>query len=308
MKYQAKLQQLSLYSALSATTKQAMIQTADADYRAQIDALSQQVQACQHKIVLLAGPSGSGKTTTAQMLSQSLVKQGKVVRMLSLDDFYRAHYEFPVWEDGQQNYESIDALDLPLYARVMGELTQTGKAEFPVFDFRKKEPTWQGNIVEYTDDTVLIIEGIHALNPLLQQGLPQGDCHRVYVSVHADYEGDGRAVKGRDLRFMRRLIRDSWNRHTDAARTLQLWGYVLRGEVDYIQPFRSTADTHINSAHAYEPYLYAPLALALFDTLGDAYDQPALVARLRAVLPDLPTIATTAIPSDSLMQEFIGGI
>lgn len=307
MKYSAKMQRESLHATLAEQQKALLVQQAEERYRAEVEQAGLEIQKEHHNVVLLTGPSASGKTTTAQMLVQQLTKSGKTVHRISLDDFYKSRDQLPFWEDGSRNYETVEALDLELFDRTLHQLMQEGKAEIPQHDFKtgKRKPETQH--ITYNDQTVLIFEGIHALNPLLSSHLNDKNIYRIYVSVHSDFINEQGEVllNARSLRFLRRLLRDETHRRTDVRETLRMWGYVLQGEELYIQPFRQYADVHINSTHAYEPYLYASRGAALLEAVRGCEVQQELVADLLRILPKLPTIPEDAIPNNSLIQEFI---
>lgn len=209
-------------------------------------------------MVLLAGPSASGKTTTAKKICAGLVRRGKMADRVSLDNFYKSSDKLPYWRDGSRNYESIEGLDLDYFHDLLGCLWEKGRAFFPVFDFHHGKRKTDGFEVVYTPDTFLIFEGIHALNPRFFQVMNSHPCTGIYVSVHSDFVSDEGKVllPARQLRLTRRILRDSVSRNTDAENTIAMWDKVLTGEKLYIWPHRMAADIHINSAHAFEPYLY----------------------------------------------------
>lgn len=265
----------------------------------------------QSQVLLVCGPSSSGKTTTARRIAARLGQAGKPSHIISLDDFYkeRGSGELPRWPDGSINYESPECLDLDLLGSKMRELWQKGHATFPVFDFHeKKRRTDMGIDIAWTPDSYLILEGIHALNPLLDQNLGGYDPVRLYISVHSDFIGeDGNVLLGaRELRLTRRILRDIRHRASPVSRTLEMWGGVLRGEELYIRPWRSNADIHINTAHGYEPFLYARSISQRLQEESDFGDYRFAMNRLLESQKHFtPDIYDDMIPFDSLLREFL---
>lgn len=307
MKYIETMMKEPLYATMTEAQALDLVTQAEARYSQEIVRVGEEVLTGGHNIILLTGPSASGKTTTAQMLVQELIKKGKQVHRISLDNFYKCRDELPFWEDGSRNYEAVEALDLACFDRTLHTLMRTGKAQFPLHDFKSGTRKSETELVTHNKQTVLVLEGIHALNPLLSNCLSDKNIYRIYVSVHSDFveESGERQLLSRQVRFLRRLLRDATHRHTDVTETLQMWNYVLQGEELYIQPFRKFADVHINSTHSYEPYLYASRATALLKAAGTEGVRYDLVEYLLDILPELPTIPESVIPKTSLIQEFI---
>lgn len=258
-------------------------------------------------IILLTGPSSSGKTTTSKKLAKELEKLNKKVYRISLDNFYKAINEFPLWEDGQQNYESIDALDIDFFNLKIKELLENKKAVFPIYDFGKKQKSEKTFTVEYDEHTFLIFEGIHALNPLLTQNIQTSNTLKIYVSVHSDFVDDkGNVIlPARTLRLMRRTLRDNIYRNSDFDETFDLWKYVLRGEELYIKPFKKTADIHINSTHSYEPFLFCPKIIQLLEGQENHLKHKEIINDLIKISSNFEKLNDDLIPKTSLIQEFL---
>ncbi|MBR7136868.1 MAG: hypothetical protein IKC99_02315 [Clostridia bacterium] len=296
---------LPAVAALLASDPLAVIGAAEENYHANIDAVASACLKRDCDVILLCGPSAAGKTTTSDRLLRRLAAAGKRVARISLDDFYLPNSKMPYWEDGTINFESIDCLDIALFSRLCKTLHTEGRAEFPVFDFKtggNAEPF----VIEHRAGDVLIVEGLHALNPLVAAAFSENRCLRVYISTHSDFCADGEVVlPAKLLRLARRMLRDVTHRNTDANETVGMWRYIRMGEERYIHPHRETADFKIDTAHAYEPFLYGyQLAEALKNhPLGEEYAE---IAAVFARLYDLPPIAEERIPKDSLIQEFIG--
>ena len=162
------------------------------------------------KIIMLAGPSSSGKTTTANLLSAMLGKMGAKAYTVSLDDFYHPRsVGYPLDEDGKPDYECVEALDIGLLHSCFGELVKNGFAMFPVFDFHSGERINDAKKVELSENDVIIVEGLHALNPVISETLPRENLLEIYISVASRfYNGDEVLLSKRDLRFIRRMVRD----------------------------------------------------------------------------------------------------
>ena len=257
-------------------------------------------------IILLSGPSASGKTTTSKMIVEELERRGKKGMRVSLDNFYRNRDDMPTWRNGRTNFESVEGLDLNYLGERIREVMTTGYAKFPVFDFtlgRRGEKTFD---VRYDDETFLIFEGIHALRPEMDEHVDTGASLKIYISVHTELVNTEKEVvlTPRDLRLMRRLLRDSWARATTPGETFWFWGDVVKGEEQYIWPFRKFADIHINSTHSYEAMLLKDAVLAVLDN-GPEHEFPELEARIREGLSNVISIDKSLVPKTSLMREFI---
>lgn len=284
-----------------------LIRKEEAEYQNKILEVCDEILRTGKNMILLTGPSGSGKTTTAMKIAEELKNRGKKMHRISLDDFYKDNENQPLWSDGSKNYETVESLDVDYFNDRVKTLLGTGKADFPVFDFTSGNRSKEIIPLTYDEETYLIFEGIHALNPLLDDYLDSERIMRIYVSVHSDFlDSEGNVIiKARNLRLMRRMLRDSVHRDADALETLGLWQYVLRGEKLYIKPFRKNADIHINSTHSYEPFLYRDGIYKLLAPIQEDERHGELVKILLAGLSGFEQISKEMIPSSSLIQEFI---
>lgn len=284
------------------------IAAAEAKYAAHIDGFIEDLlRDGRRRVILLAGPSSSGKTTTAAMLRAGLARRGHAAAVVSLDDFYRASDDptYPRTPDGAPDYEAVEALHIDDIRTCLRTLSEGGEYLLPHFDFRTATRIPQAMPLRLAPGGYVIMEGLHALNPRLCEGVPDERLAKLFVSVSTNLTDDGgaRLLSGRKIRFLRRLSRDAIYRNSDAANTYRLWQQVLRGEDLYLYPFRDRADAAIDTFHAYEIGLLRPHAevlLAAPDAPHDAYTD-AVSAAMRMFAP----IADAAVPPDSLLREFI---
>lgn len=278
-------------------------------YAGKLDFAAGQLNAAGgHEIILLAGPSSSGKTTTANLLSERLGVYGRQVYTLSLDDYYGNAEDAILDENGNPDFETVDALDLPLLRSNLRQLIECGKTEKPVFDFMigRRKPETQTIAIGPGD--VVVVEGLHALNPRITSELPEESLFRIYVNLNSRiYKEDGKIVLNkRNIRFIRRMIRDYHFRNSSVENTFLLWEKVLEGEEKYLYPFKDTADIKINSLHLYEPCVFREEAIALLSEVpgGTRFYGPAQA--LIHALAQFEPVAPALVPERSLLREFIG--
>ncbi len=259
-----------------------------------------------YSVVLLAGPSASGKTTTAYKLREQLRALGVGAHVVSLDDFYKNHDFYPKREDGSTDYESVYALDIDCLHECFRELIEKREADFPVFDFETVSRKPERRHVVLRENDILIVEGIHALNPIL---MPPGDTdsfYRVYASVHTGYALEGKILLSKeDIRLMRRLVRDFKFRASPVQVTFDMWDQVCEGEKKYIRPFQGLADAQIDTLHLYEPCVFHHYLLPLCEQELDGLHREKLLS-LCGALNFIEDIDACRIPADSLLREFIG--
>ncbi len=286
----------------------AVIEAEDARYRAFVTEVAERVtESGNVRILLLAGPSGSGKTTTANMIADAVRARGHESHVVSLDNFYREAHDpyYPKKPDGTRDFESCDALDLPLACRTLRLAAQGEAFDVPHYDFKSgcyfPEPYRFGA----TEDGLLIVEGLHALNPVLTEAIPHDRCVKLFISVSTNLTyGAERVLSGRKLRFVRRLVRDSLYRGASADLTLSMWPGVLHGEDTYLYPYRDAADICMDTFHAYEAGLMAPFALRV---LNEATDKDDFVRTVCEAMRLSHPIEDALVPQDALMREFIPG-
>lgn len=279
------------------------------DYHSRVSEVAEIIRNDRNKkIIMLAGPSCSGKTTTAKLLSDMLIKKGSRAYTVSLDDFYHPRsVGYPLDENGKPDYECVEALDIELLHFCFGELMKNGGADFPVFDFHSGERINNAKKVELSENDVIIVEGLHALNPVITGALDENSLYRVYVSVSSRvYEENGEVLLSkRDLRFVRRIVRDYAFRSTSPERTFEIWKSVMKGEDKYLFPFEGNADIKLNSFHPCEPCVLSEKAVRLFSAVtNDEYREKAglIIDKLNRFI----NIDYSVLPADSLLREFTG--
>ena len=259
------------------------------------------------KVVLLSGPSSTGKTTTTNKLSLCLKALGKKTLVISMDDFFKDRVDTPLDKEGNPDYECFEALDLEVFNECMKKLVNKEEVLFPVFNFIAGKKEYK-NKYKIDEDTIIVIEGIHALNPKFSSNIPDSEKIRIYLSALNQLNVDDHVrISTTDNRLLRRIVRDNRTRGRSVEVTLEGWNKVREGEEKYIFPYQDNADYTFNTAMIYElgvlktyvePLLYA------VDVDSPYYNEALrLINFLRVFLP----ISPESIPDDSILREFIGG-
>ena len=258
-------------------------------------------------IVLLAGPSSSGKTTTAGKIAQKIKNSGRNAYTLSLDDYYRNAADIPLTAEGLKDFENVSALDIDLIHKTFSDLIEKRTAQVPEFDFVSGTRKLETKRMELKKDDLIIVEGIHALNPIITKGLDESHITKVYISVSSRVTDDAGKVlfSKRNLRLVRRMIRDYHYRNTSVEKTLSQWPEVLKGEDKYIFPFERNASFRIDSFHPYEPCLFKSEAVELLRTVGEDSDVYPIASELKNSFSELDTIDMSKLPASSLLREFV---
>lgn len=261
------------------------------------------------KIVLIAGPSSSGKTTFAQRLSIQLRVNGKKTYAISLDDYFVDRHLTPRDENGDLNFETINALDLELFNEHLISLMSCEEVNIPVFNFVKGIREYTREPVTLTKDHVIIIEGIHGLNDELTKQIPQINKFKIYISALTQLNIDNHnRISTSDLRLIRRIVRDNTHRGNNALKTLQLWSNVVRGAEKYIFPYQENADAIFNSALVYELCVlkkYVEPVLMEIEKGSEFYAERQRLLRFLSYFK--PIENEDSIPNTSIVREFIGG-
>lgn len=303
VKYSAHLENIN---EMASSEPRGLVADVEAAYRETILEIAKQIHVCGCRIIMLAGPSSSGKTTTSHILTRYLGEMGVRSVTISLDDFFLGAGNAPVLPSGRYDYESIEALDLPLMESCLEDLIFRNRCLMPTFNFEKSRREEAFREVELAPHDVVVVEGIHALNPRVSKGLPEDKIFKIYISVKQGISNlHGEVISARELRFIRRLVRDYNFRSSSPENTLTMWKDVCRGEDIYIQPYKRGADVTINSIHLYEPCVFKAMALPLLRQVGRGHESYAMVERLAQALEQFVSISPELIPNDSLMMEFV---
>lgn len=288
---------------LAAADQTRFVKVCEQRYHDRLEAAALAALESGAQIVMLTGPSAAGKTTTARKLSALIAESGRRSAVISLDDFFVGEGRYPKQADGSDDYECVEALDLPVLRQCLQDLAGTGVCDTPIFDFLTQRPTGTTRHIDGRGG-VVIIEGLHAFNPALGvDSLPKGTAIHVYAGLREEYAAaDGsRALATRDIRLARRLTRDYLFRGHDADFTLRLWPHVCQSEDRYIKAFKSRADLVLDTSFSYEVCLwghYTPKMTA--HEYADRLQN--LCSRFEAFEP----MPGTMVPTDSMLREFIG--
>lgn len=258
------------------------------------------------KIVLLAGPSSSGKTTTSRKLCMFLQSFGLHPKVLSMDDYFVEREENPKDENGNPDYECLEAIDLKLFDSQLSDLLKGKEVTIPTFNFALGKKEYRDKLTLQSDD-IIVIEGIHALDPKILTNIPRENKFKIYISPLTELNMDNQnRISTTDNRLLRRIIRDNRTRGYDVEHTLRSWASVREGEEKYIFPYQDEADYTINSALIYEiGVLKTYVEPLLYSVPNDSpyYEEAKrLINFLRLFLP----IPADDIPQDSILREFIG--
>ena len=260
------------------------------------------------KIILISGPSSSGKTTFSNRLNIELYIFGLKPLILSMDNYFVNRENTPLDEKGEHDYESIQALDLELFNQHLNQLISGEEVEVPVFDFHYGKRQSQGTKLKMEHNSILIIEGIHALNPLLTAQVSDEKKYKIYVSALTSISMDNLSrISTTDNRLLRRMVRDSKYRNHTALQTLQRWESVRRGEEKYIFPYQEEADFMFNSALFFELSVLKKYAEPLLLSVPDTSEEYSEAQRLLSMLDFFLPIDDSQIPPTSIIREFIGG-
>ena len=286
-----------------------MILKAERDYHSQIQKLAKSlVRNKDIHIVLLAGPSGSGKTTTANMLKDKIINNGRTADVVSLDNFYKNREEYPLDENGKPDWETVYALDIELVKKCLKEINENGKTNIPIFDFPTQKRSEKVEKIDVGKDGVLIIEGLHALNPVFTDDLNSENLFKVFVSVSTGIKNDEETeiISGIEIRMFRRTTRDSIYRGFSGANTLGVWQSVLDGELKYLYPYKPLADCKINTFHSFEVFVYADY---IRNEMANDIEEmkPSKFFPAYKKLLELPGISADDLPATSLIKEFVPG-
>lgn len=260
------------------------------------------------RIVLIAGPSSSGKTTTTKRLAIQLMTNLLVPKLISLDDYFVNRENTPLDEDGEYDYESLYALDLEQFNKDLNALIAGEEVELPYYNFETGQREYRGNRIKLGENTILLIEGIHGLNPELTAHIEEKMKYKLYVSALTTISIDNHNwIPTTDNRLLRRIIRDSKYRGVSAESTIKRWPSVRRGEEKWIFPYQENADAMFNSSLLFELGVIKEYGEEVLKHVPRNIPEYGEAYRLRCFLNYFTPISDQMIPSTSLLREFLGG-
>lgn len=260
------------------------------------------------KFVLIAGPSSSGKTTFSHRLSIQLRSYGKHPHPIALDDYFLDRNQTPRDENGDYDFECLEAIDVEQFNQDMNRLLQGETVELPQFNFKTGNREYNGNFKTLGKEDILVIEGIHGLNPKTTHSMPDESKFKIYISALTSLNVDEHnRIPTTDGRLLRRMVRDARTRGASAKRTIQMWPSVRRGEENYIFPFQESADEMFNSVLIYELAVLKQYAEPLLFSIKEDEPEYYEAKRMLKFLEYFLGIDSQNVPSNSICREFIGG-
>ena len=260
------------------------------------------------KVILISGPSSSGKTTFSKRLAVQLMVSGRKPKMISLDNYFVNREETPRDKNGNFDFETIHALDLDFFHLQMQQLLEGKEVELPIFNFETGTRTFKGEKLKLEPDTLLILEGIHALNPELTYGIDDSALFKIYVSALTTISIDEHNwIPTADVRLLRRIIRDYRYRGYSARDTISRWDSVRSGEDKWIFPYQENADIMFNSALIFELAVLKRHVMPILEQVPKSCEEYTETHRLLRFLRYFIAIPDNEIPPTSLLREFVGG-
>ena len=263
------------------------------------------------KIVFIAGPSSSGKTSSSLRLSQQLRILGMAPKVIELDNYFVPRERTPLDDEGEYDFEALEAMDLELLGNHLNTLLAGGRVELPRYDFKQGKPLFGGDYMELDENDILVMEGIHALDPAMVPSVDQNRIFRLYASALTSLNVDeNNNISTTDNRLLRRMVRDYRYRGISPEATILRWPSVRRGENKYIFPFQENADAQFNSALLYElPLLkyYAEPLLRRIHPSSPAYTEAVRLLKFLDYIVALTPEEIACVPPTSILREFIGG-
>lgn len=285
-----------------------LINVAEALQEKRIAGIADDIHHRKARIILISGPSSSGKTTFSKRLSIQLMTNGLHPVALSLDDYFVDRELTPLDEHGEYDFESLYALDLTLFNNHLKALLQGEEVELTKFDFTIGKRLTTGKKLRITPNTVLIIEGIHALNPELTRQIPEADKYKIYVSALTSIMlDDHNYIPTTDNRLLRRILRDYKYRNYSAEATISRWASVRKGEDKWIFPYQENADAMFNSALLFELAILRSYIIPILELVKENSPEYSEAYRLRKFLQYFEPIPDKDLPPTSLLREFLGG-
>ena len=289
-----------------------LINVAEALHDKKISAIADEITARYHRgdarVVLVAGPSSSGKTTTTKRLAIYLMANLLQPEMISLDNYFVDRDKTPLDADGRPDFESLYALDLDTFNRDLQALLRGEEVRMPTYNFELGRREYRGDTLRLRPGSILLMEGIHGLNPALTPSIPEEQKYRVYVSALTTLSiDDHNWIPTTDNRLLRRIIRDHKYRGASAVDTLRMWPSVRRGEERWIFPYQENADSTFNSSLLFELGVMRDYGEAILRDVPNDCPEYAEAYRLRRFLNYFAPIGAKDVPPTSLLREFLGG-
>lgn len=265
----------------------------------------------QKRIVMMSGPSSSGKTSSSHRIAQQCIAVGLIPKVIELDNYFVSRDRTPRDENGEYDFEALEAMDIELLGNQLNELLSGREVELPRFDFVEGRQIFEGRKMKLEDGDVLFMEGIHALNPALTPSVDQERIFKVYISALTSLPGGEKVhYSTTDKRLLRRIVRDNRTRGISPEENILRWPSVRRGETRNIFPYEENADIVFNSSTLYDmPLLkyYAEPLLYGVSEASPAYGKAVSLIELLTPVTALKPAEIAAIPPTSIMREFIGG-
>lgn len=260
------------------------------------------------KFVMIAGPSSSGKTTFSHRLSVQLQSYGLKPHPIAVDDYFVDREKTPRDENGDYNFECLEAIDIEQFNKDMCELLEGKTVELPSFNFKTGKREYKGNYKTLGPDDVLVIEGIHGLNDKMSHALPAASKYKIYISALTSLNVDEHnRIPTTDGRLLRRMVRDARTRGASAKRTIEMWPSVRRGEEENIFPFQESADATFNSVLIYELAVLKQFAEPLLFSIEKTDPEYHEAKRLLKFLEYFLGVSSEDLPNNSIVREFVGG-
>lgn len=251
--------------------------------------------------ILLSGPSSSGKTTSSHIIKELIEQHKKHATVISLDDFFLEREETPVLPNGDKDFDSVNSIDWALFDKCMSELQEKGSSTLPVYNFLTGKKEFNHPATTLKENEIIILEGLHALNPIINNFIAKKSSYKVYVCPKSEFTLDNNIVLDIfQLRLIRRLIRDVRTRGIEPSQTLYFWKNVRAAEDLYVIPFEKEADYVVNTTHAYEPCVYKSILSVVLKNHSQ------VVQHLLTHLDGFVQIEPSKVPAGSVLKEFVG--
>ena len=297
-----------LNAAVMAGKAAEIINVSEALQEKKLSRMSDEIEARHARLVLIAGPSSSGKTTTSKRLAVQMLACGLRPYILSTDDYFVNRVDTPLDENGEYDFECIGAVDTAFFNQQMNELLQGKEVELPRYDFPSGKRVFEGRKLQIGPQDIIILEGNHALNPILTQQITEEQKFRIFVSPLTTVMLDGHNhIPTDDVRLLRRILRDFKYRGYSALQTIHRCPSVTAGEEKWIFPFQESADVTFNSALLYELAVIKDQVMPILDQVSEREPEYAEASRLRKFLRYFRGVPGDQVPPTSLLREFAGG-